>query len=194
MLAFDVIYLEQYRALHQNAARAHLPEFPGSEIPLIPRSSSGPKLTKLNRQIPELKRRVTHRKQTTETYANRQKIQKRSRPFPKPADFSSERDLDTSATRKMDLPPRENEACLQSANTISTWPARYLLGGLALCAFRDGFIPQKCISNRFWAKNRSCRKQTTKPLLTGSRFVCLENALNGSFSVSAAGFFPRATT
>ncbi len=27
------------------------------------------------------------------------------------------------------------------------------------------------ISNRFWAKNRTCRKQTIKPLLTGSRFA-----------------------
>jgi hypothetical protein len=27
------------------------------------------------------------------------------------------------------------------------------------------------ISNRFWARNRSCRKQTIKPLLTGSRFA-----------------------
>jgi hypothetical protein len=27
------------------------------------------------------------------------------------------------------------------------------------------------ISNRFWAKNRTCRKQTIKPRLTGSRFV-----------------------
>src|SRR5580704_11982336 len=27
------------------------------------------------------------------------------------------------------------------------------------------------ISDRFWAKNRTCRKQTIKPLLTGSRFA-----------------------
>ena len=27
------------------------------------------------------------------------------------------------------------------------------------------------ISNWFWAKNRTCRKQTIKPLLTGSRFA-----------------------
>jgi len=29
------------------------------------------------------------------------------------------------------------------------------------------------ISNRFWSKNRSHRKQTIKPSLTGSRFACL---------------------
>ena len=45
--------------------------------------------------------------------------------------------------------------------------------GLALNDFCEGFAIQKRISNRFWVKNRSHRKQTSKPCLTGSRFVCL---------------------
>src|SRR5580704_13206343 len=35
--------------------------------------------------------------------------------------------------------------------------------------FNDKFSPQNRISNRFWPKNRSHRKQTIKPRLTGSR-------------------------
>jgi hypothetical protein len=35
--------------------------------------------------------------------------------------------------------------------------------------FREGFAIQKRISNRFWTKNRSSRKQTIKPCLTGAR-------------------------
>ena len=54
---------------------------------------------------------------------------------------------------------------LGSRNRVST--------RLALSDFREGFALQKRISNRFWVKNRSHRKQTTKPCLTGSRFVCL---------------------
>jgi len=158
MLAFDVINLEQHRALHQNAAMAHLPEFPGSELLLIARSSSACKLSKLNRQIPELKRRVTYRKQTVQTCSNRQRIQKRLRPISKPTNFSSERDFDTSATRKVDVPPTENEALLQSAHTIST---------------------------RFWSKSRSCRKQTTKPFLPGATTACSETAFRSIFRISA---------
>jgi len=37
--------------------------------------------------------------------------------------------------------------------------------------FKESFSTQNRISNRFWTKNRSHRKQTTKPLLTGSRFA-----------------------
>ena len=33
----------------------------------------------------------------------------------------------------------------------------------------EKFSTQNCISNRFWPKNRSYRKQTIKPCLTGSR-------------------------
>ena len=159
MLAFDVINLEQHRALQQNAARAHLPEFRGSEFPLIVRSSSGRKPSKLNRQIPELKRRVTSRKQTTETCSNRQKIQKRLPPISRPARLSSARDLDTSAKRKMGLPPRENEAFLQSAHTIST---------------------------RFWSKSRSYGKQRTKPFLPGATTACSDTAFSSNFRISAA--------
>jgi hypothetical protein len=62
MLPFRVIQLEQYRTLHENIARLCLPEFRYSEISLVAQSSAGPKLLKLNRQIQELKRRVTYRK------------------------------------------------------------------------------------------------------------------------------------
>src|SRR5580704_17613245 len=37
--------------------------------------------------------------------------------------------------------------------------------------FNEKFSTQDCISNRFWSKNRSYRKQTIKPRLTGSRIV-----------------------
>jgi hypothetical protein len=142
MLAFNVINLEQHRALQQNAARAHLPEFRHSELSLIARSSSGPKLSKLNRQIQESNRRVTYRKQTIETSSNRQKFQKRLSPFPRPTSSSSPRDLDTPATRKMEPLARKNEAVL------AKWAPT---------------------SNRNWVTNRSHRKQTTKPCLTGAR-------------------------
>ena len=89
MLAFDVIKLEQHRALQQNAARVYLPEF-RSELSLIARSSSGPTLTKLNRQ----------------------KIEKRLRPIPESTSFSSARDLGTSPARKMELLSTKNEAVL----------------------------------------------------------------------------------
>jgi hypothetical protein len=158
MLAFGVINLEQHRALQQNTARARHPELSGLELPLIARSSRGLKLSKLNRQIPELNRRVTSRKQTTETCSNRQKIQKRSHLFSKSTGSSWAPDLDTSATRKMGLPPRENEALLQSAHTIST---------------------------RFWSKSRSCRKQTTKPFLPGATTACSETAFRRIFRISA---------
>jgi hypothetical protein len=141
MLPFRVIQLNQYRALHEDAARACLPEFRSSELSLVIQSSSAPKLLKLNRQIPELKGRVTYRKQTTETCSNRQKIQKRSFPIPKSTSFSSARDLDTSATRKMEPPARKNEAVFQSGCATST---------------------------RFWSKYRSYRKQTIKPFLPGA--------------------------
>jgi hypothetical protein len=190
MLAFNVINLEQHRALQQNAARAHLPEFRHSELSLIARSSSGPKLSKLNRQIQESNRRVTYRKQTIETSSNRQKFQKRLRPFPRPTSSSSPRDLDTPATRKMEPLARKSEAFSLRGCTTSNWPARHLLGGLALSAFCEGFVSQNCISNRFWPKNRSYGKQRSKPRLTGSRFVWLENAFNGNFPMSAAGFLP----
>src|ERR1700733_9049259 len=37
--------------------------------------------------------------------------------------------------------------------------------------FAEEFGSQNCISNRFCTKNRSCRKETIKPSLTGSRFA-----------------------
>jgi hypothetical protein len=151
-----VTQIEQHRTLQQNAARARLPEFRGSELSLIVRFSSSCKLLKLNRQIPKFKPRVTSEKQTADTCSNRQK---RARPVSKTTSFCSARDLDTSATRKMDLPPRENEAFLQSARTIST---------------------------RFWSKSRSYRKQTTKPFLPGATTACTETAFRSIFRISAA--------
>jgi hypothetical protein len=158
MLAFDVIKLEQHRALQQNAARVYLPEF-RSELSLIARSSSGPTLTKLNRQIPEFKRRVTFRKQTTETCSNRQKIEKRLRPIPESTSFSSARDLGTSPARKMELLSTKNEAVL------AKWAPT---------------------SNRNWSANRCYRKQTIKPCLTGTRMHFRETAFRGNFRISAA--------
>jgi hypothetical protein len=142
MLPFRVIQLEQYRTLHENIARLCLPEFRYSEISLVAQSSAGPKLLKLNRQIQELKRRVTYRKQTTENCSNRQKIQKRRPSISKSTGFSSARKFDTSATRKMEPLARKNEAVL------AKWAPT---------------------SNRNWVTNRSHRKQTTKPCLTGAR-------------------------
>jgi hypothetical protein len=159
MLAFDVINLEQYRALQQNAARAHLPEVPGSKLPLIVRSSCGSKLLKLNRQIPELKHPVTHRKQTTQTCSNRQILQKRLRQISKSTSSSSARDLDISATQKMDLPATVNEAVL------AKWAPT---------------------SNRQWLTNRSYRKQTIKPCLTEARTHIRETAFSCNFQISAA--------
>jgi hypothetical protein len=40
--------------------------------------------------------------------------------------------------------------------------------------FDQEFSQQNCISNRFWPNNRSYRKQTIKPRLTGSRFAFRE--------------------
>jgi hypothetical protein len=37
--------------------------------------------------------------------------------------------------------------------------------------FAEEFSSQNRISNRFWIKNRSCRKEMIKPSLTGSRFA-----------------------
>jgi len=42
---------------------------------------------------------------------------------------------------------------------------------LALTDFREGFSTRNYISKRFSVKNRSYRKQTTKPPLTGSRIA-----------------------
>jgi hypothetical protein len=53
MLAFNVINLEQHRALQQNAARAYLPESRGSEPPPTARSLSCCKSLELSRRIPD---------------------------------------------------------------------------------------------------------------------------------------------
>src|ERR1700722_6838841 len=141
MLPFRVIQLEQYRALQQNAAKLCLPQFCYSELSLVAQSPVGPRLLELNRQILELERPVTCRKQTKETCSNRQKIQKRWPPISKSSDFPSARDLDTSAPRKMEPLATKNETVFQSGCTTST---------------------------RFWSKSRSYRKQTIKPFLPGA--------------------------
>jgi hypothetical protein len=158
MLAFDVINLEQHRALQQNAARAHLQEFRGTALPLVVRSSSSPKLSKLNRQIPELKHQVTCRKQTTETCSNRQKIQRRLHTIFRPTNFSSARDLDTSATRKMEPLVTKNEAVL------AEWAPT---------------------SNRKWRTNRCYRKQIIKLCLTEARTHFRETVFGSNFRISA---------
>lgn len=131
MLAFRVIKLEQCRALQQNTAKMCFPEFRNSELSFVTRSSSGPKLSKLNRQIPELEHPVTSRKQTAEACSNcsnRQKMQKRLRPISASVGFLSAQDFASSDSRKTNRPTRENEVFLQSGLTIS---------------------------NRFWPKNRN---------------------------------------
>src|ERR1700722_6614767 len=159
MLAFDVINLEQHRALQQNAARACLRRSRDSEVPLIALPLSGCKLSKLNRQIPELKRRVTSGKQAADTCSNRQRLQKRSRPISESTSFSSARDLDTSATRKMEPLATKNEAVL------AKWSPT---------------------SNRKWRANRCYRKQTIKPCLTEARTRFRETAFCRDFQISAA--------
>jgi hypothetical protein len=159
MLAFGVINLEQHRALPQNTARARLSELSGLELPLIARSSRGLKLSKLNRQIPELNRPVTCRKQTTETCSNRQKFQKRWPRISKSTSSSSARDLNTSATRKMEPLATKNEAIL------AKWAPT---------------------SNRKWRTNRCYRKQTIKPFLTEARTRFRETAFSRNFRISAA--------
>jgi hypothetical protein len=161
MLAFDVINLEQHRALQQNAARVYPRHARGSELPLIARSSSSCKLLKSNRQIPKLERHVTCRKETTETCSNRQKIQKRSRPIPSSTSFSSPRNLDTSATRKMEPLAAKNEAILEKWSPTS---------------------------NRKWRANRCYRKQTIKPCLTEARTHFRERAFSGNFRISGTAY------
>ena len=163
MLPFRVIQLEQYRALQQNAAKLCLPEFRYSELSLVPQSPAGPRLLKLNRQILELERPVTCRKQTTETCSNRQKIQKRWPPISKSIGFSSARDLDTSATRKMEPLATKNETVFQSGCTTST---------------------------RFWSKSRSYRKQTIKPFLPGATTAPRDFQLFAKMDPNFGLFFP----
>jgi len=167
MLPFGVIQLEQRRAFHENITRLCLPEFRYSELSLAAQSSSGPKLLKLNRQIPELKHGVTYRKQTTATCSNRQKIQKRLRPISRPTSLFSARDFTSSESRNAACLMREIEPFSRSGCTTS---------------------------NRFWVKNRSHRKQTIKPYLTGSRFAHREfresaksNPLFGLFFAPISG-------
>jgi hypothetical protein len=147
MLPFRVIQLEQYRVPQRDAARLCHPEFRYSELSLVAQSSSGPKLSRLNRQIPELKRRVTYRKQTTATCSNRQKIQKRLRPISRSTSLSSARDFTSSQS--------QNAACLMRG-----------IGPF----FQSGCTT----SNRFWTENRCYRKQMIKPCLTGARTVIKE--------------------
>src|SRR3984957_2900470 len=158
MLAFDVINLEQHRALQQNAARACLRRSRDSEVPLIALPLSGCKLSKLNRQIPELKRRVTSGKQAADTCSNRQRLQKRSRPISESTSVSSARVLETSATRKMEPLATKNEAVL------AKWAPT---------------------SNRKWRANRCYRKQIIKPCLTEARTRLRETAFSCNSQISA---------
>ena len=159
MLAFDVINLEQHRALQQNAAKVYLPRFCGSHLLIISWPSSSCKLLKLNRQILKLERHVTYREQTTETCSNRQKIQKCARPISKSANFLSRRDFDNYTSGKIKPPTIKDTLFLRSGSATS---------------------------NRFWPKNRSNRKQTIKPCLTGSRIAWIELAISSDFRITVA--------
>jgi hypothetical protein len=167
VLAFDVFNLEEHRTLQKNAARLCLPEFRYSELSLIVRSLSSPKLSKLNRQIPRLEHPVIYRKQTTETWSNRQKLQKRLHPFSKSTSLLSARDSDSYTLRKLKTPARKNEPFLQSGCTTS---------------------------NRKWPKSRCYRKQTIKPCLTEARTAFSQTAFQGNLQILAAalsqGFRP----
>jgi hypothetical protein len=154
-----VIQIEQHRALPQNAAGAHLPEFCGSELPFIAWSSSGCKLLKLNRQIPKLERHVPYGKQTTQVRSNRQKIQKRARPISKSTNFPSTRDFASPA----------------SGNVVGRTP-------------RNGpFSESNCTtSNRFWLEDRSDRTQTIRPCLAGARTAFREITGSSNFQTASA--------
>jgi hypothetical protein len=158
MLAFDVINLEQHRALHQNAVKVYLRDSHCPELSLSAWSPTACKLSKLNRQIPELKHRVTYRKQTAETCSNRQKFQKCSHPISESTSVSSARVLETSATRKMEPLATKNEAVL------AKWAPT---------------------SNRKWRANRCYRKQIIKPCLTEARTRLRETAFSCNSQISA---------
>ncbi len=158
-----MIQIEQHRALHQNAAKVYPRDFRGSELPLIVRSSSGCKLLKLNRQIPELEHHVTYRKQTTETCSNRQKNQKRPRPISKSTSFLSARDFARTKFRDAARPTLKNEF-LQTGCTTST---------------------------RFWSKSRRYRKQMIKPFLPGVTTACRETGSTSNFQISAAFLYNK---
>jgi len=55
--------------------------------------------------------------------------------------------------------------------------------------FKEKFSLQDCISNRFWSKNRSYRKQTTKPPLTGSRIVIRHFEIPSHSITQQSGFY-----
>jgi hypothetical protein len=57
--------------------------------------------------------------------------------------------------------------------------------------FKEKFSLQNCISNRFWSKNRSHRKQTTKPPLTGSRFAHKQSSFFAHSVAQHRGFCNR---
>jgi hypothetical protein len=156
-----VIQIE-HRALQRKASKVYLRDFRGSELSLIAQSSSGCILSKLNRQIPKLEHPVTSRKKTAETCSNcsnRQKLQKRLRPISKSTSFLSARDFARTKSQNRLRLTRGNEAFLRSGHTTS---------------------------NRFWLKNRSDRKQTIKPCLTGARTAFRETGFSDNFQISAA--------
>ena len=55
--------------------------------------------------------------------------------------------------------------------------------------FNDKFSPQNRISNRFWSKNRSYRKQTNKPRLTGSRIDIRHFEIASHSITQQSGFY-----
>ena len=109
--------------------------------------------------------------------------------------------------RSLREPPRAQSALIlhrnwsfcQSGNTTSNRLALSVRGEgltahnrisnrLALSVPGEGFAAPNCISNRFWPKNRSHRKQTIKPRLTGARMHIRETAFSTNFQISAAAF------
>ena len=62
-----------------------------------------------------------------------------------------------------------------------TWLARLVPPCFPSGDFGERSGSQNRISNRFWSKNRSCRKQTIKPRLTGSRIACIDSLFFAQF-------------
>jgi hypothetical protein len=153
-----VIQIEQHRALRQNALKVYLRDSSGSELPPIARSSSGCKLLELDRQIPELQRPVTSRKQTAETCSNCQNIQKRLRAISKSSSLLSARDFASLVSGKVVLPTPRNGPRSERSRT-------------ATC--------------RSWSKSRRYRKETMELFLPEATTAYKEPASSSNFQISA---------
>ena len=148
MLPFRVTQIEQRRALQQKAAPLSVPDICRPNFRLVSRPASSRKRPKLNRQIPELYRAVTLRKQTAITCSNRQKIQKCLQAFSARISSLSAQNFAGSNPRDRGRSTRENPLWSQSGCTTSIRPALRLLGGFALIVLSQGYDWPRHTSNR----------------------------------------------